>query len=177
MFHVTVNYMCLVSSSTYLSTTSLVSYSPGLTAVLGWGWVAVLPSCDLEWYNCIWMSLKMLRNPVFLSIYASLDNKQLYNHAASYSLLVLQQQAHMVSGFRYYILFISLQYLGIHAIHHSSITKFHWWIWISTCMYQSAVLKESDIVMYYYFMQAFVCAIQLLTMHSLNAIKTEKLKR
>ena len=47
MFHVTVNYMCLVSSSTYLSTTSLVSYSTGLTAVLGWGWVAVSPSCDL----------------------------------------------------------------------------------------------------------------------------------
>ena len=45
-------------------------------------------------------------------------------------------------------------------------------------MYQSAaaVLEESDIVMYYYFMQAFVRAIQLLTMHSLNAIKTEKVE-
>ena len=30
-------------------------------------------------------------------------------------------------------LFIGLQYVGIHESHHSSITKFHWWIWISTC--------------------------------------------
>ena len=45
-----------------------------------------------------------------------------------------------------------------------------------TYMYQSAVLEESDIVMYYYFMQAFLHTIQLLTMHSLNAIKTEKVE-
>ena len=45
-----------------------------------------------------------------------------------------------------------------------------------TYMYQSAVLEESDIVMYYYFMQAFLCTIQYLTMHSLNAIKTKNVE-
>ena len=51
-------------------TTFLVSYSPGLTAVLGWGWVAVSPSCDSDWYNCIWLSLKTLRNPVLCLFFA-----------------------------------------------------------------------------------------------------------
>ena len=51
------------------STTSLVLYSPGLTAVLGW--VVVSLSCDSDWYDRIWLPLKTLRNPVlclFLAI-------------------------------------------------------------------------------------------------------------
>ena len=31
------------------SATALVSYSPGLTVVLDWGWVAVSPPCDSDW--------------------------------------------------------------------------------------------------------------------------------
>ena len=54
------------------STTFLVSYSPGPTAVLDWGWVAASPSsCDSDWYNCIWLSLKTLRSPVLCLFFAT----------------------------------------------------------------------------------------------------------